>query len=82
MRLSQCYTTPSRYSALKCMVQVYSLIGGFFASVVNFHAKDGSGYELLGDVVIQLDKLNPQVPFSTKLCHFSSWVLKLTSLMS
>lgn len=42
-------------------MQVYSLIGGFCASAVNFHAKDGSGYKFLGDVVLQLDKLNPQV---------------------
>lgn len=42
-------------------LQVYSLIGGFCASAVNFHAKDGSGYKFLADVVLQLDKLNPQV---------------------
>ncbi|KAG6550913.1 hypothetical protein Mapa_007528 [Marchantia paleacea] len=52
--------------------KVYSLIGGFFASAVNFHAKDGSGYELLGDVVIQLDKLNPQVA-SRMVSAFSRW---------
>ena len=28
---------------------------------MNFHAKDGSGYKFLGDIVLQLDKLNPQV---------------------
>eukprot|EP00239_Pterosperma_sp_CCMP1384_P006897 CAMPEP_0197855968 /NCGR_PEP_ID=MMETSP1438-20131217/27605_1 /TAXON_ID=1461541 /ORGANISM="Pterosperma sp., Strain CCMP1384" /LENGTH=887 /DNA_ID=CAMNT_0043471247 /DNA_START=250 /DNA_END=2913 /DNA_ORIENTATION=+ len=42
--------------------KVYSLLGGFcMGSPVNFHNKDGSGYKLLGDAVIQLDKLNPQV---------------------
>lgn len=41
--------------------QVYSLIGGFCGSPVNFHAKDGSGYEFLGEIVLQLDKINPQV---------------------
>ena len=41
--------------------QVYSLIGGFCGSPVNFHAKDGSGYKFLGEVVLQLDKINPQV---------------------
>jgi len=41
--------------------KVYSLIGGFCGSPVNFHAKDGSGYEFLGDIVLQLDKINPQV---------------------
>lgn len=41
--------------------KVYSLIGGFCGSIVNFHAKDGSGYNFLGDIVMQLDKINPQV---------------------
>lgn len=41
--------------------KVYSLIGGFCGSPVNFHAKDGSGYKFLGEIVIQLDKINPQV---------------------
>ncbi|KAI3923381.1 hypothetical protein MKW98_026974 [Papaver atlanticum] len=40
--------------------KVRSLIGGFCASPVNFHAKDGSGYKFLGEIVLQLDKLNPQ----------------------
>ncbi|KAK1260755.1 hypothetical protein QJS04_geneDACA002053 [Acorus gramineus] len=31
--------------------KVYSLIGGFCGSRVNFHAKDGSGYKFLGDMV-------------------------------
>lgn len=44
--------------------QVYSLIGGFCGSPVNFHAKDGSGYKFLGEVVLQLDKINPQVHFN------------------
>lgn len=46
-----------------CDVQVYSLIGGFCSSPVNFHAKDGSGYKFLGEIVVQLDKINPQVCF-------------------
>lgn len=41
--------------------KVYSLIGGFCGSPVNFHAKDGSGYKFLGEFVVQLDKTNPQV---------------------
>ena len=41
--------------------KVYSLIGGFCGCAVNFHAADGSGYQLLGDVVIQLDGINSQV---------------------
>ncbi|GER33059.1 peptidase M1 family protein [Striga asiatica] len=43
--------------------KVYSLIGGFCGSPVNFHAKDGSGYKFLGEMVVQLDKLNPQVRY-------------------
>ncbi|GAB2273903.1 Puromycin-sensitive aminopeptidase [Dionaea muscipula] len=41
--------------------KVYSLVGGFCGSPVNFHAKDGSGYKFLGEMVIQLDKINPRV---------------------
>mmetsp|Transcript_1848 Transcript_1848/g.4161 ORF Transcript_1848/g.4161 Transcript_1848/m.4161 type:complete len:1006 (+) Transcript_1848:70-3087(+) len=41
--------------------KVYSLIGPFARSAVNFHASDGSGYTFLADVVMTLDKLNPQV---------------------
>lgn len=41
--------------------KVYSLIGGFCGSPVNFHVKDGSGYKFLGEIVAELDKLNPQV---------------------
>ncbi|KAF3788608.1 hypothetical protein EJ110_NYTH20740 [Nymphaea thermarum] len=52
--------------------KVYSLIGGFCGSPVNFHAKDGSGYEFLGDIVTQLDKLNPQVA-SRMVSAFSRW---------
>ncbi|KAG0454389.1 hypothetical protein HPP92_025693 [Vanilla planifolia] len=52
--------------------KVYSLIGGFCGSLVNFHAKDGSGYNFLGDVVLQLDKLNPQVA-SRIVSAFSRW---------
>lgn len=52
--------------------KVYSLIGGFCASPVNFHAKDGSGYKFLGHVVQQLDKLNPQVA-SRMVSAFSRW---------
>lgn len=52
---------------------MYSLIGGFCGSPVNFHAKDGSGYKFLGEIVLQLDKINPQVNvknlFSCSLGH-------------
>jgi hypothetical protein len=41
--------------------KIYSLLGGFCASSVNFHNADGSGYAFLGDLVMTLDKINPQV---------------------
>eukprot|EP00238_Polyblepharides_amylifera_P007306 CAMPEP_0196584206 /NCGR_PEP_ID=MMETSP1081-20130531/46178_1 /TAXON_ID=36882 /ORGANISM="Pyramimonas amylifera, Strain CCMP720" /LENGTH=882 /DNA_ID=CAMNT_0041905339 /DNA_START=243 /DNA_END=2891 /DNA_ORIENTATION=- len=41
--------------------KVYSLLGGYCSSIVNFHNKDGSGYTLLGDLVVTLDAINPQV---------------------
>jgi len=41
--------------------KVYSLIGGFTRSAVNYHAADGSGYEFLADIVLKLDSMNPQV---------------------
>ncbi|KAJ1269687.1 hypothetical protein BS78_07G230300 [Paspalum vaginatum] len=52
--------------------KVYSLIGGFCGSAVNFHAKDGSGYKFLGEIVLQLDKINPQVA-SRMVSAFSRW---------
>ncbi|KAH9719502.1 Puromycin-sensitive aminopeptidase [Citrus sinensis] len=52
--------------------KVYSLIGGFCGSPVNLHAKDGSGYKFLGEMVVQLDKINPQVA-SRMVSAFSRW---------
>ncbi|CAI8599724.1 unnamed protein product [Vicia faba] len=52
--------------------KVYSLIGGFCGLPVNFHAKDGYGYEFMGDIVLQLDKINPQVA-SRMVSAFSRW---------
>jgi aminopeptidase N len=38
-----------------------SLVGAFCAgNQVRFHAADGSGYAFLGDVVMELDGINPQ----------------------
>uniref|UniRef100_A0A0D3BW05 Peptidase M1 leukotriene A4 hydrolase/aminopeptidase C-terminal domain-containing protein n=1 Tax=Brassica oleracea var. oleracea TaxID=109376 RepID=A0A0D3BW05_BRAOL len=59
-------------SSMLTIIQVYSLIGGFCGSPVNFHAKDGSGYKFLGDIVVQLDKINPQVA-SRMVSAFSRW---------
>merc|ERR1711907_439301 len=52
--------------------KVYSLIGGFTRSAVNFHAADGSGYLFLADVVMQLDKINPQVA-ARMVNPFTKW---------
>jgi len=42
--------------------KVRSLIGAFCSgNPVRFHAADGSGYRFLGDRVLELDGLNPQV---------------------
>ncbi|KAL8263843.1 hypothetical protein R6Q59_021973 [Mikania micrantha] len=57
---------------LKNPNKVQSLIKGFCASPVNFHAKDGSGYKFLGEIVVQLDKLNPQMA-SHMVSAFSRW---------
>ncbi len=37
------------------------MIGGFAgANPVNFHRRDGEGYRLLGDVIAELNSINPQ----------------------
>ncbi len=42
--------------------KVRALIGGFCnGNLVNFHNKDGSGYQFLADCIIQLNSLNPQI---------------------
>ncbi|XP_073042875.1 puromycin-sensitive aminopeptidase-like isoform X2 [Primulina eburnea] len=52
--------------------KVYALVGGFCGCPVNFHAKDGSGYKFVGEMVVQLDKLNPQVA-SRMVSALSRW---------
>ncbi len=47
---------------LKNPNKVYALIRGFSgANPRHFHAADGSGYQLLADVIIDLQAVNPQV---------------------
>lgn len=42
--------------------KVRSVVGAFAGqSLENFHAQDGSGYELLADIIIELNSLNPQI---------------------
>jgi len=38
-----------------------SLISAFTMNYAHFHASDGSGYKFIADMIIQIDKLNPQV---------------------
>jgi hypothetical protein len=40
--------------------------------MVNFYAKDGLGYTLVGDLVLQLDKLDPYAT-TQDIKPFSKW---------
>jgi len=53
--------------------RVRALIGAFvMANQLRFHAADGTGYRFLGDHVLKLDGLNPQV--AARLCGaFETW---------
>jgi aminopeptidase N len=46
---------------LKVPNKVYALIATFSANQVRFHGADGAGYAFLGDRVLELDRLNPQI---------------------
>jgi aminopeptidase N len=46
---------------LKNPNKVYALIGSFGANQVNFNAADGSGYTFMGEQILALDPINPQV---------------------
>ena len=53
--------------------KVRALIGAFCSgNPLAFHAADGSGYRFLGDQVLVLDKLNPQIA-SRLVTPFSQW---------
>lgn len=41
--------------------KVRALIGAFAQNRINFHRLDGEGYRLLADVVIELNRLNPEI---------------------
>lgn len=47
--------------SLKKPNKVRALIGAFAQNRVNFHRLDGQGYQLLADVVIELNRLNPEI---------------------
>jgi aminopeptidase N len=52
--------------------KVYALLGSFGVNQVNFHAADGSGYELMVEQVAALDAINPQVA-SRIVRHFERY---------
>ena len=61
---------------IKTPNKVRSVIGAFaMGNPVNFHAKDGSGYEFLADQILLLNELNPQI--ASRLCgaltHFKRY---------
>ena len=41
--------------------KVRSLIGAFASNMRAFHRSDGAGYELLADIIIKLNEINPQI---------------------
>ncbi|AMJ59248.1 aminopeptidase N [Bosea sp. PAMC 26642] len=52
--------------------RVRSLIGGFAANLTQFNRPDGAGYLFIADMVIALDRTNPQIA-SRLLGSFKSW---------
>jgi aminopeptidase N len=52
--------------------RVRALIGGFTANATQFNRADGTGFELLADVVLTLDPANPQVA-ARLLTALRSW---------
>ena len=71
-RMASSSDTPGNLSAVKKLLEhplfddknantVRSVVLGFAASVVNFHAADGSGYAFMADMGLEIDKNNPQI---------------------
>ena len=53
--------------------KVRALIAAFAKSnLKNFHRKDGAGYKLVGDMIIKLNKLNPQIA-ARLTSAFNNW---------
>ncbi|WP_439497411.1 aminopeptidase N [Bosea sp. (in: a-proteobacteria)] len=52
--------------------RVRALIGGFAANLTQFNRADGAGYDFIADIVIALDRTNPQVA-SRLLGSFKTW---------
>jgi len=52
--------------------KVRSLVGAFTNNLRAFHRSDGAGYELVADVVIKLNQINPQVG-ARLVSTFNNW---------
>ncbi|MDX1706841.1 aminopeptidase N [Pseudidiomarina sp.] len=52
--------------------RVYSLLATFSRNLIGFHRPDGIGYQLIGDIIAQLNSSNPQVA-SRLLSPFTQW---------
>lgn len=52
--------------------RVYSLLAAFTQNMSQFHRADGAGYQLIGEVIAELNNSNPQVA-SRLLTGFVSW---------
>lgn len=53
---------------LKNPNRLRSVVSSFASCQNKFHAKDGSGYEFMGDMVLEVDQLNPQASVKRALC--------------
>ena len=52
--------------------KVRSLIGAFTSNMRAFHRPDGAGYELLADIIIKLNNINPQIG-ARLVSTFNNW---------
>jgi aminopeptidase N len=60
-----------------------SLVGAFAMNSAAFHAESGEGYKFLGDILVDLDKLNPQISsrLATNLIQWRRYDEKRAQLM-
>eukprot|EP00386_Alphamonas_edax_P007203 GDKI01023909.1.p1 GENE.GDKI01023909.1~~GDKI01023909.1.p1 ORF type:complete len:959 (-),score=369.55 GDKI01023909.1:294-3038(-) len=60
-----------------------SLLSVFANNGSKFHAKDGQGYKLLADTVLEVDKINPAISgrVATLLIGFKKYIPSLQSMM-
>lgn len=52
--------------------KVRALIGAFVGNAIQFHKKDGSGYQFLAEMISQIDELNPQMA-ARLVVPFTKW---------